>query len=480
MDADELRALADAALDGRLTPEQAARLEHLVLTDPAACRFYTEYAHQHAALQWAAANPAPPQPTPAPVAAPRRRWFWRRDLAWGALTAALLVAVWVAAGRRDPQPAQPQHPPQLVARLVETKACRWDSGTLPTVAGSDLGPGRLRLAEGLARVTFASGAEVTLEGPADIELVSPMACVLHGGQLVAKVPPAAVGFVVDTPSSRVTDFGTEFGVTVRDGTTADVQVFDGRVDVHHRPTGRTEPMLTGNSLRFAPGAITPFNANAHGPREGATPPAAAGTRVVQVSTATGRGRDAFVMPLAEIPPDRQSTTLLLVKNTVPKMEQWNRKVYMGLDLAGVARPRVRDAELRLTFAPTEMGFAAQVPDATFAVYGLTDETLDDWDERAIRWPTAPANRPGGAALDPAKVVRLGSFVLAQGEQAGTRTVGGPALVEFLRRDTNHLATFILVRETRGSGATDLVHGVVSRRHPSLPPPTLRLTVADAR
>ena len=75
---------------------------------------------------------------------------------------------------------------------------------------------------------------------------------------------------------------------------------------------------------------------------------------------------------------------------------------------------------------------------------------------------------------------LGSFEIAQGEQTGTRTVTGPALVDFLRRDTNKLVTFILVRETCGSGNGDLVHGFASKRHPTLVPPTLRLTVGNTR
>jgi hypothetical protein len=34
----------------------------------------------------------------------------------------------------------------------------------------------------------------------------------------------------------------------------------------------------------------------------------------------------------------------------------------------------------------------------------------------------------------------------------------------------------VIRKTAGTGRSDLVHGIVSRRHPSLSPPTLRLTV----
>lgn len=457
----ELQALAEAAVEGRLTPDQLARLEQLVLTDPAARRFYADYARLHATLQWAdphAASPAPP---------PRRRD--RRGLfaALAALAAALLVG-WLIWPRQ----------PQVVATLSETKACKWDAGTLPTEAGAELRAGRLRLAEGLARLTFASGAEVTVEGPADIELVSPMRCVLHRGQLVARVPPSATGFVVDTPGSRVTDYGTEFGVTVHpEADTADVQVFSGRVDVLHHPTGQTEELHTGGGRRFAPDGSWAFDPNRDVRAPAPRPPS--GTRTVHLSTASGRGRDAFVMPI-EIPADRRSDTLLLVKNTATKHADWYRKGYMAVDLTGVDVRAVKEAELAVTAAPTGMGFASQIGDATFTLYGLTDETLDDWDEATLKWANAPANAAGGAAVDAAKTTRLGSFVLPQGEQTGVRTVGGPAVAEFLRRDTNRLATFILVRDTPGSGASDLVHGFASRRHPTLTPPTLRLTLTDRR
>ena len=79
--------------------------------------------------------------------------------------------------------------------------------------------------------------------------------------------------------------------------------------------------------------------------------------------------------------------------------------------------KVTDAQLTLTYTPTGMGFASEVPDATFAVYGLTDESLDDWDERGLRllqlfhcwawdnllfWTLVPGHRPRhGMPLQPA-------------------------------------------------------------------------------
>src|SRR5206468_3776911 len=83
--ADELRALCEAVLEGRLTPEQRGRLEALVLSSPQARRFYVEYVQQHAMLRWSGVQEAPvtarshpsnPLP-PASRSPARRRWTLR-------------------------------------------------------------------------------------------------------------------------------------------------------------------------------------------------------------------------------------------------------------------------------------------------------------------------------------------------------------------------------------------------------------------
>jgi hypothetical protein len=436
--------------------------------------------HQHASLHWSAAEPAPTRFAGAPALAapaqPAPRTTNRRQLYAAAGLAASVLAVagaWLLLGPRG-QPSA-----ATVATLVRAQACKWDAGTLPTEAGARLGAGRLRLAEGLARIVFDGGAEVSLEGPADLEVVSAGRCVLHAGRLVARVPPPAVGFVVDTPTAALNDLGTSFGVNVRDEQTTDVQVFDGRVDATHRPSGRTEAMRAGKGLRFAADAVSPFDPLQERPPSVPKPDVTVppNARVVQVSTATGRGKDAYVQPV--ITPEHQSDILLLVKNTLPtgKNPNYFRKAYIGLDLSPLAGQRVLDAQLTLALAPTNMGFASEIGDATFTLYGLTDEALDDWDEKALRWQNAPANQPGPADVDPARAVRLGSFVVEQGVTTGVRAVGGAALVDVLNRDTNGRVTLILVRDTPGSGRSDLVHGFANKRHPNLPPPTLKVTVA---
>src|SRR5262245_54029676 len=126
---DDLHRLCDAAVEGRLTPDEAARLERLVLDDPVALRYYVEYLHQHACLQWSAADPAflsarptpgrdarrdlverPPGPGPHPRV---RRWL--RSAAWLGAAAALLLAARLVLGPRGAAP------PATVAMLAGAK-----------------------------------------------------------------------------------------------------------------------------------------------------------------------------------------------------------------------------------------------------------------------------------------------------------------------------------------------------------------------
>ncbi|AGA29838.1 FecR domain-containing protein [Singulisphaera acidiphila] len=473
---DELQELCEIAIEGQLTVDSAARLESLVLSDPAARRFYVQYLHQHASLHWAAAEPAF-MPATLPLVGENsstskiseevpRRGLWQTTRIAGLAAAALLLGVgigWYPWRVR---------PPLTVATLAEAKACKWDGGSLPTVPGAKLPAGRLRLAEGLAKITFANGAEITLEAPADLELVSPKHCVLHAGRLVAKVPPNAIGFTVKTPTALIEDLGTAFGVNVLKGKSADVQVFEGLVDVHHVGSGRLAHMRTGENLRFSPNSFAKFNPMAERPSADRDVKwSDAATRLLQISTATGQGKDAYIR--RPIPMGNGPEALLLVKNTV--QDDYARKAYLGMDLAPIAGLKVVDATLSLTFAPSELGFASEVPDATFGVYGLTDESLDGWGEDSIRWDNAPANLPGGAALDLDKVVPLGQFEIMQGVLSGTRSISGQALADFLNQDTNGMATLIIIRETKGSGRMDLVHGFAGKHHPQLLPPTLKLT-----
>lgn len=465
----ELRELCAAAVEDRLTDEQTRRLEELVLASPTALRFYTSFLHQHAALTWSAAEPMACPPTAGIRSAPVPRW--RTGILVG-LAASLLLAIgWFA--HSGSQTARGSSDPAPVATLTAARSCKWDGGTLPTEEGARLATGKLRLAEEVAKITFDTGAEVRLEGPAELQIVSAGKCVLTSGRVVAKVPPPAIGFVIDTPSAELTDLGTEFGVNVRDGKAAEVQVFEGIVDAKDRSTGKVERMHTGKNLRFSDDGVANFDPN-NEPLVEAPPFGSPGNRVVVLTSAMGAGKDCYVQH--KFPSDHTSDVLLLVKNSRSKDLSYLRKGYVAIDLSSVAGQRIVDARFDLMLVPTGLGFASEVPDATFTVYGMTDESLDGWDEKSLRWGNAPGNAPGGAAVDPRKTVKLGQFLVPQGVQSGVQSIGGPGLVDFLNRNTNRVVTLIVIRDTPGSGRYDLVHGFSSRRHPTLPPPTLRLAL----
>jgi hypothetical protein len=91
-----------------------------------------------------------------------------------------------------------------------------------------LEPGILRLKSGLAQVVFYSGARMVVEGPAELELVSPVAAVCSSGRLLLEVPPPARGFRLKTLQLNIVDLGTSFGISANAGQ-SEVHVFRGKV-----------------------------------------------------------------------------------------------------------------------------------------------------------------------------------------------------------------------------------------------------------
>jgi hypothetical protein len=72
-----------------------------------------------------------------------------------------------------------------VAMLARAVDARWGGNSTPLRVGSALEPGWLRLEAGLAQVVFYSGARVVIEGPTELELISPTEAVCPVGRLLA-------------------------------------------------------------------------------------------------------------------------------------------------------------------------------------------------------------------------------------------------------------------------------------------------------
>lgn len=122
------------------------------------------------------------------------------------------------------------------------------------VEGTDLkvgerkGRGPVEFGDGMVRILFDSGVEVTLQGPAEFELVEDDRMILSAGLLTANVPPGAEGFRVDTPTAQVTDLGTAFGIHLGDDGASHVSVFDGEVEVEEPHSGITKMLTEGEEV----------------------------------------------------------------------------------------------------------------------------------------------------------------------------------------------------------------------------------------
>lgn len=132
-----------------------------------------------------------------------------------------------------------------VAKLTATYEAQWSTpgGIAAPQVGESLRAGQsLALIDGFVEVTTEVGAVVTLEAPCTFDLIDRGNVLnLQAGKLVAMVPPGAVGFTVHTPTARVIDYGTQFGVEVREDGATHTAVFTGEVELSELPVSGDQP-----------------------------------------------------------------------------------------------------------------------------------------------------------------------------------------------------------------------------------------------
>lgn len=135
-------------------------------------------------------------------------------------------------GRSAQADAQVEH----VAQVRRSLDARWEG--LAYDSERRLAEGKaVTLRAGLAEVVFTDGASVVVQGPATFVPTGTNGLRLETGRIVASVPPAAIGFTVDTPTARIIDYGTEFAVHADGGAATQVQVFQGEVRAAARVDG---------------------------------------------------------------------------------------------------------------------------------------------------------------------------------------------------------------------------------------------------
>ncbi|MEO0477311.1 MAG: hypothetical protein AAF085_15290, partial [Planctomycetota bacterium] len=186
--------------------------------------------------------------------------FTPKRLTYAATAAALLLAVGlmvyvlIPSGSSTPPPTELADAPKpIVARIDSSIDAVWSERYLAD--GSKLRQSdTLMLASGFAEVTFERGATLVIQGPAVFETVGPNAVRLSSGQFTANVPEPAVGFVVQTPNARITDYGTEFGVVVEPGGMTHAQTYMGQIGLAYED-GTDEVALNANEAAVVDGSL---------------------------------------------------------------------------------------------------------------------------------------------------------------------------------------------------------------------------------
>jgi len=118
------------------------------------------------------------------------------------------------------------------ARIIELSNVEWANGSRNYTEWSPIPTGeRLRFKSGWVDVFFTSGAELLIQGPADVRFDSPQKVFASKGKLAARVGPGAIGFRVETPHANVVDRGTEFGLSIDGNSQTSVIVYKGIVDL---------------------------------------------------------------------------------------------------------------------------------------------------------------------------------------------------------------------------------------------------------
>jgi len=244
--------------DGGLNESQRQRLNDLLRAHPEARRQFAETQALDAALHLQQSSGIGADIVDFPK--PKRPAIFRQ-VAWIGVAAAITFLLGIGIGSvlgpggGDNLFAGESVPTDDgVALLTRALDVEW-IGDEPPVTGTPLSPGRLQFESGLVHLEFYSGAQLIIEGPADLDLVTSNRAVCRLGSLRAKVPEIARGFTVQSRHFELVDLGTEFGIDFSEEGSSEVLVFDGEVEIYP-PDGKRQPehrknLLGGSGLTFA-------------------------------------------------------------------------------------------------------------------------------------------------------------------------------------------------------------------------------------
>jgi hypothetical protein len=190
-----------------------------------------------------------------PTSSMRRRWFSSSVLRYAAVVAlcfygSFVLIAWNLRPDKLPRFAIDDASVAVVRDITDVQ---WSKNRSSKLAESSILSGEpLTISSGTIELELKGGAKLVIEGPADWSVDGKNSVSLRAGKLLARVPNNAIGFTVETPTAKIVDLGTEFGVVVDPRAGSAVHVIKGEVAVSPRETNRgqaTQKLTANQSIR---------------------------------------------------------------------------------------------------------------------------------------------------------------------------------------------------------------------------------------
>lgn len=163
----------------------------------------------------------------------RRRWFRTGSLipyagGWAAAAAAV-IALYLSI-TFEPTPGAPEESVAEVSREID--GVLWATDAAP-VENRYFARGRYRLESGLVTVQFASGAELSIEAPAEFEVRGEREAFVHAGtaMLTKNTSISGLAFSLNTEALKLGESGETIGLVANNEASAEAVVFDGDAEI---------------------------------------------------------------------------------------------------------------------------------------------------------------------------------------------------------------------------------------------------------
>lgn len=466
----EFSQLYEKIINEDATEQEIKELETQIMNDPEALKLYQDLSLQHSYLNYSKGRDA--QDTPKKRKNRKRLSLITTITAYTAVAAAIILSATLLFQPAIISPQVTNNQPTC-AIISDSSLAQWGQCTLPTQGQKKLTAGSLELLEGTATLTFDSGAIVTLEAPAEIEIVSNMKANVNYGRVVAEIPKSAIGFRLDAPDMEVKDLGTVFAVSVdKNNGASQVDVLDGEVEIFHQ-SSQDRKLLTTKQRATTNQKTSSIDYSTRSEITKVEEITLADERTLyQLSTAMGDGGHATITnTLANT---HLHPHLLLAK--LSHDDKYSRKFYLKFDLNTLLNKDFKEVSLELTQMRSPYGFASLVPDCKFLIYALNDTKQELWEPQNLNWDNAPANIvKSGFQINSNLTELVGTFTIPRGQQKGLFKIKSKKLSNIIKQDTNGSLTLIVVRETRENHVSGLVHAFAGNHTPDGSPPKLIFT-----